>query len=137
MVKDALNVARRQCSARIQVKFKETVAFLVMKNLPLWTVPEMEGNVTCLNGCNGRQALIVMGQFDVIDFGRIQRLHTDIVYDAANHFLCDMLFIRLGAPSSFYTEKQVMMLDLFKFPSIFLCERLHRPIIPRLLCHLS
>ena len=127
MVEDALDVTGRQGSARIQIKLEEAVAILVVQDGSFGAIPKMKGDVTCLNRRNGRQALIVMGPFDVVYFGRVERLHANVLDDVGDHGSRDMLFVGLRTGLRLHAQQEVMMLDSFELSRILVGQRLHSP----------
>jgi len=91
-----------------------------MQYFTIRVAPEMECNVARLDRRNGSQPLIVMGPGDIVDLGRIQWLHSDILDNTLHHCSGQILFVLCRALTGFQAKQQVVMLDLLSFPRILL-----------------
>lgn len=113
MMKHPLNMARSERPTCVQIKFQETLAIRMMKDLAVRVTPEMKRNVTRLNRRERSETFVVMRSCDIIYFWRIKGLHTNILDNAFNHGGSLVLLILRRCCACFHTKKQMVMLDLF------------------------
>ena len=112
------NAAHLGCGERatgVHIHLQQASAARPLQNDGFRIFPEMEGDMACLNGHNGRHALVVIRTLDVVDMWGIQRFHVNIVNDALQEEFGLLFIVGRGSWASlhFNAQQQMMVLHIF------------------------
>lgn len=111
VMEDAADVGTAEFPTGVQIELQEASTVGSLQDRRFRILPKVERNVASLDGHNTRETFVVVGMFDVVHVGFIERGHVNILHNSEQQGFHFFFVGCRGTATHLHAEQEMVVLD--------------------------